>query len=80
MLSYRLTVFDAAARCEASLAFEAESDRDAVRLSNAAAAGHAGALWRDGRLLLNLERIEADQLPSACWAESEPDHAFAGRA
>ena len=78
MHSYRLTVFDSTAGCEVSFTFEAESDRDAVRLSNAAAAGQAGALRRDGRLLLNLERTGSDQLPSACWSGSEPDHAAPG--
>ena len=73
MREYRLTVFDATAACEVSFAFEAETDCDAVRLGNAAAAGQAGALWRDGRLLLNLERMSADRLHSPGWVGADPD-------
>lgn len=53
MRQYRLTVVEAAR--SVSLDFEAESDRDAVRLTSAAAGGRGGALWREGRLLLRLE-------------------------
>ena len=61
MGAYRLVVFESAAARDVSYEFEAETDRDAVRVGKAAAAGESGALWRDGRLLLKLERADADQ-------------------
>lgn len=60
MGAYRLVVFESAAGRDVSFEFEAETDRDAVRVGNAAAAGESGALWRDGRLLLKLERVNVD--------------------
>jgi hypothetical protein len=68
MRQYRLTVFDAA--CSVSFEFEAESDRDAVRLGNAAAAGQGGVLWRDGRLLLRLGKLRVEAAGGADWAAS----------
>jgi hypothetical protein len=61
MREYRLTVFDAASARDVSFEFEAETDRDAVRLGAEAAAGQRGVLWREGRLLLSLERFWLDQ-------------------
>jgi hypothetical protein len=55
MRQYRLTVFEPARSVDFD--FEAESDRDAVQLTSAAAAGHDVALWRDGRLLLRLQPL-----------------------
>jgi hypothetical protein len=79
MRRYRLTVYEPAAAV--SLDFEAETDRDAVQLTSAAAAGQAGALWREGRLLLSLERPELAAGPWASWTATDPnvtDWAHAG--
>lgn len=54
MRQYRLTLFEPA--CSVSFDFEAESDRDAVQLGSAAAAGEGGLLWQGERLLLKLEK------------------------
>lgn len=61
MGAYRLVVFESTAARDVAYEFEAETDRDAVRVGKAAAAGERGALWRDGRLLLKLERADVDQ-------------------
>jgi hypothetical protein len=67
MREYRLTVFEAGAEREVSFVFEAQSDRDAVRLGAEAAAGEGGVLRRDGRLLLRLERLGLEQAcPAHC--------------
>lgn len=65
MRQYRLTLFEAARGV--SFDFEAESDRDAVELSNAAAAGQGGSLWREGRLLLSLEKLGVEA--GAAWLD-----------
>lgn len=61
MQAYRLVVFESRAARDVSFDFEAESDRDAVQVGAAAAGGERGALWRDGRLLLKVEKLSLDQ-------------------
>jgi hypothetical protein len=65
MRQYRLTVFEEPR--SVSFDFEAESDCDAVRLGEAAAAGEGGALWREGRLLLRLEKLGVEALGCTPW-------------
>lgn len=55
MRQYRLTLFEAARSI--SFDFEAESDRDAVHLGSAAAAGQRGVLRQGEHLLLRLEKL-----------------------
>jgi hypothetical protein len=71
MREYRLTVFEAGARHDVSFVFEAQADRDAVRLGAEAAAGQAGVLWREGRLLLSLEPFGLDLAHPAHWAGAD---------
>ncbi len=66
MRQYRLTVFEAAR--SVSFEFEAESDRDAVRLGSAAAAGEGGVLQREGRLLLRLEKLGVEAAGWGDWS------------
>ena len=70
MRAYKLVVFESDAACGVSFDFEAETDRDAVHLGEAAAAGQGGALWGDGRLLLRLEKLGVDR-PG--WALADAD-------
>ncbi len=65
MRAYRLVIFAAQGAGDVSFEFEAQTDCDAVRTGAAAAAGEGGALWRDGDLLLKLERLGVDQ---PAWA------------
>lgn len=66
MQAYRLSLLEE----PASFEFEAETDRDAVRLGLEAAAGQGGLLWREGRLLLRLEKFGVDQATPA-WSEAD---------
>lgn len=71
MRDYRLTVFETGAASDVVFDFQAETDRDAVRLGAEAAAGEAGVLWREGRLLLSLERFGLEQAAAANWASAD---------
>jgi hypothetical protein len=71
MREYRLTVFEPSAARNVSFDFEAETDCDAVRLGSAAAAGQGGFLWREGRLLLALEKLWVDQPTSGHWTGAD---------
>lgn len=66
MRQYRLTLFEAPR--SVSFDFEAESDRDAVRLGDAAAAGQGGVLWQGERLLLRLEKLGVEACAWPDWA------------
>jgi hypothetical protein len=70
MRDYRLSLLDTAGRERAAFAFPAESDRDAVRLSQQAAAGGPASLWSDATLLLRLEAFTATDCGAAAWAAS----------
>ena len=71
MREYRLTVFDKGASHDVVFDFQAETDRDAVRLGAEAAAGQAGELWREGALLLSLERLGVELAAPAHWAAAD---------
>jgi len=70
MRAYRLSLMEERAAPGVSFDFEAETDRDAVRLGAEAAAGEGGSLWREGRLLLRLEKFGVDQATPA-WSEAD---------
>lgn len=70
MREYRLSLIGARTQPGVIFDFEAETDRDAVRLGAEAAAGEGGLLWREGRLLLRLERCGLDQATPA-WSEAD---------
>ncbi|HKR89260.1 MAG TPA: hypothetical protein VJS38_13910 [Phenylobacterium sp.] len=70
MQAYRLSLLQEPATAGVSFEFEAETDRDAVRLGAEAAAGLGGLLWREGRLLLRLEKFGVDQATPA-WSEAD---------
>lgn len=67
MRAYRLSLLAEGAPRGVNFDFEAETDRDAVRLGAEAAAGRGGSLWREGRLILRLEKFGVDQATSA-WS------------
>lgn len=71
MREYRLTVFDKGASRDVVFDFQAETDRDAVRLGAEAAAGQAGVLWREGALLLSLERLGVEQICPGDWIAAD---------
>jgi hypothetical protein len=70
MRAYRLSLLEERAIPGVSFDFEAETDRDAVRLGAEAAAGQGGLLWREGRLLLRLERFGVDHATPA-WSGAD---------
>jgi hypothetical protein len=70
MRAYRLSLSEESAPRGVYFEFEAETDRDAVRLGAEAAAGQSGSLWQEGRLLLRLEKFGVDQATSA-WSGSD---------
>lgn len=55
MRDYRLLLLDSVGKARTAFAFPAENDRDAVRLSQLAAAGGPASLWCDSTLLLRLD-------------------------
>jgi hypothetical protein len=68
MRDYRLELFDASSKAWTAFGFPAESDRDAVRLSQQAAAGGPASLWCDATLLLRLDAFAAtDGAAAAGW-------------
>jgi hypothetical protein len=71
MRDYRLLLLDAAGRARAAFAFPAESDCDAVRLSQQAAAGGPASLWCGGDLLLRLDAFTStDAAATTAWDAS----------
>jgi hypothetical protein len=70
MRDYRLSLLDVAGRERATFAFPAENDRDAVRLSQQAAAGGPASLWSGATLLLRLDAFTATDRGAAAWASA----------
>ena len=60
MRDYQLFLFDAARPQRPAFAFPAESDYDAVRLSEQAAAGEPASLWCEMTRLLKLDGLTTD--------------------
>lgn len=71
MRDYRLDVIETGSARTVVFDFQAQTDRDAVRLGAEAAAGQAGVLWRDGRVLLSLERFGVEQACPAHWTSAD---------